>query len=860
MKKWKVIVLVTNLLVSMFMFLISSFSVAHATYVEGIITQDTIWTLIDSPFIVVNNVTVLPGVTLIIEPGVEVRFGGNFSLNIMGRLMAQGIEDRTIRFISNRPAENAEPGDWNAINFIQSNGSQLSYCIIKYATNGIIIENSSLEISNCEIVENFKNGIKILGNCNLTIKNSKIMLNENGVTPIFLNIDSSQQVTLDNNIISSNQYGIYINGEIENFNVVDCDLMSNDVGIYISGKTELKIMHNSIAYNEIGVFCENSSSAFSINYNDLYSNTLAIRSVNSEPINATYNYWGDKTGPYHPSLNPYGKGNPVESNGIDVDFIPFLLYPNRYENKPPTAWLITDKTTVAPNQEVLFVATNSSDDGQVNYYLLDFGDGEISGWTTLSIFTHKYSTNGTYTAKLVVLDDFGARNTNPAQITINVRTLPTLDAFLSVSAYAAGCHENISVTVQVKSGTAPIENASVKLLSINGGYFNPNSGYTNATGYFTTTFTTPDVTNLRNVMLIVTASKEGYVDGSDYKYVQVMPPLTVEIQTYPSIVKSEEKVNTVVYVTYAEQPIQGATVSISADLGNISPQTATTDLEGKCEFIFTAPAVSEKKNVTITATASKEGYEEGNVNLIVTVEPKTLTLEVHVYPKVVISERTANISVHATYNAQPVSDVNITIAVSYGSFSASALTNLSGICTFTFVAPPVNEEVNVTITAYASKTGYAATSSSATITLTPGILELEVNAPAEVLSGTNITISVGVTCNLTPVQNALVTVTSYVGNFSQLTNSDGICIFNIIIPETNEKTTISITIAASKNGYREEQKTIYLDVLPVTGSSQGGLPLTLILMIMAIILAIIVVIALLIRFKVIEIHLGEKEA
>jgi len=46
--------------------------------------------LIDSPFIVINNATVLPGVTLTIEPSVEVRFGENFSLNVKGTLIADG--------------------------------------------------------------------------------------------------------------------------------------------------------------------------------------------------------------------------------------------------------------------------------------------------------------------------------------------------------------------------------------------------------------------------------------------------------------------------------------------------------------------------------------------------------------------------------------------------------------------------------------------------------------------------------------------------------------------------------------------------------------------------------------------------
>jgi len=960
MRKQKVVFLITSLLISMFMFLTDSLPVTKATYVEGVITQDTVWTLIDSPFIVVNNITVPSGVTLTIEPGVEVRFGGNFSLNVAGRLIAQGTEDRMITFTSNRPAEEAKAGDWVAIEFIASSGSQMAYCTVEYAVNGIIIEDSSLEISNCEITKNSENGIKIIGNCSITIKNSKIMLNKNGVAPILLNINSSQQVTLDSNTISSNQYGVYINGTVENLHVVNCNLMSNDVGIYVSGKTDLDITHNSIAYNKIGVLYENSSSRVSINFNDLYGNTLAMRSNSSEPVNATYNYWGDSAGPYHPSLNPNGKGNPVESDGTDIDFIPFLSHPNRYENKPPTAWLISDKTTVTPNQEVLFVATNSSDDGRVDYYRLDFGDGETSGWTTLSVFRHKYSTSGTYTVKLTVLDDFGIKNTNTANVTINVQALPVLDVSLTLSTYTVGYLENVSVTIQVKSGGTPVESASVRLLSINGGTFNSNVGYTNATGYFTATFTTPNITQLTNVMLIATASKDGYADGADYKYVEVVPPLTVKVEVNPMTVESKENANVTVYVTHVEQPISGATIIISAELGNFSSETGVTDLNGQCKFIFTAPAVEEETNVTITAVASKYGYkyamaqsvitvepknmtveveiypkvivseenssivvyvtyddelpivgvevnvsanlgsflsksettdsqgictftyiapvvyEETNVTITitlseegyrdvtiqsrVTVKPRILTVEVSVYPKIVISERTANISVHVTYNAQPIPDANVLVTASFGNFSDSALTDLNGTCEFVFVAPPVNQEINVTITVYASKIGYVESNSSVTITLKPGTLELEATInPTQAMSGETVTLFVDVRCNSTPVENVWVNVVSDVGNLSQYTNSSGLCMFTFTAPETTTKLTLTITITASKDGYIETQKILYLNVLPTVGPQGGGFPLTTLLIIMAVILAIIVIIALLIRFKIIEITWGEKE-
>ncbi|MBE0520427.1 hypothetical protein IBX35_05235 [Candidatus Bathyarchaeota archaeon] len=68
-------------------------AVNAATYVEGPIIQDTVWTLVDSPFIVSEDVIIYPDVTLTIEPEVEVEFGGDFSLIVEGRLVANGTTD-----------------------------------------------------------------------------------------------------------------------------------------------------------------------------------------------------------------------------------------------------------------------------------------------------------------------------------------------------------------------------------------------------------------------------------------------------------------------------------------------------------------------------------------------------------------------------------------------------------------------------------------------------------------------------------------------------------------------------------------------------------------------------------------------
>jgi len=90
--------------------LVSLFPIVKATYVEGTIDKDTVWTLLDSPFVVCQNVTIMEGVTLTIEHGVEVRFGGGpFTIIVNGRLIAEGTMEKPIKFTSNK--ESPEAGE-----------------------------------------------------------------------------------------------------------------------------------------------------------------------------------------------------------------------------------------------------------------------------------------------------------------------------------------------------------------------------------------------------------------------------------------------------------------------------------------------------------------------------------------------------------------------------------------------------------------------------------------------------------------------------------------------------------------------------------------------------------------------------
>jgi len=740
-KKLKLLPLLVVITVGTFTFAnnLFFFSVS-GTYIEGIITQDTIWTLTDSPLVVSGNITVSPNATLTIEPCVEVKFGGDFSLIVNGQLIANGIQDKIITFTSNK--DQPEAGDWNAIEFIGIQQSVLAFCSVKYAKNGITIEDGNVRIQNCEIGNNLENGM-IIENSIVEAKNNEIV--NNSLNGIYITGDN--QVTIQNNTIRSNTNGILLTGNLttgvnmeenivmsntlngiqldandySNINILNNILSANDNGFYVSGQANTYITKNSISYNTVGIFYENRSDHVAY-YNDIYGNDYGMDVAPNATVNAEYNYWGHESGPYHVSLNPTGKGNPVCGDGVNLDFIFFLTAPIGYINERPTARLLTDKKVVSPNQIVTFIATTSSDDRHVDQCFYDFGDGKDSGWTTLTIFVHKYSLTGTYHANLKVMDDFGVISNNVATVEIACQALPPLDVSLTPSNYIVDSEGQVSITVHATKGTSPVESANVVLFPIIGGSFEPSEGLTDSTGYFTTTFSAPNVTQTTNVRIIATVSKADCADGSDYKYLMVLPPLSVKVVADPDRIKLGVISHVTVHVTHNGLPVSNATVSIASDGGgNFDYEIGSTDASGECAFTFTPPPITTPINITLTAAVEKTGYAESEGTTTVSVDLGTLNVQVTASPATVESKATSTVTVHVTYDLDPVENAVVTVSSDVnGTFSVTnATTNENGYCTFVFTAPQTTTLIDITVTATATKSGYIEAQNQRKITVNP---------------------------------------------------------------------------------------------------------------------------------------------
>ncbi len=316
----------------------------RATNVSGVIISNTTWTLANSPYIVVGDVAIDSGITLTIQPGVQVRFDGSYNFYVDGRLLAIGTVTDSITFTSNK--NTPATSDWRGISFRPKSGSdtsKLSFCYVEYAFRGVFSDGSILKISNSVIRRN-STGILINYNTGyLTIANNLVTRNAtdgisggtntalsgnitgNEVSYNSTGLRASNPVTwnVTNNTFSANATGLSLTSINAAFNVSGNSVIGNSTaGISISTNNIITaplqnnliiyngsglvlnifrglITHNTIAYNSTGVmhtWTTTTSNNFTFEYNCITNNIVAAYRTNSTAATANVtianNWWG----------------------------------------------------------------------------------------------------------------------------------------------------------------------------------------------------------------------------------------------------------------------------------------------------------------------------------------------------------------------------------------------------------------------------------------------------------------------------------------------------------------------------------------------------------------------------------------
>jgi parallel beta-helix repeat protein len=248
---------------------------APPTYIAGTVYDGSggPWTTANSPYIVVENVTVPQGELLTIEPGVVVKFDGFYNIFVEGTLNATGTSSNRITFTSNK--SNPSTLDWEGIQIYIAGKAYLGFSDISYSGLGVrAIYSSNNIIFNNTFSNNYVSGIYLTSSSHNIIIDNEISNNRDGIRVS----SSSLNNTIEDNDIHSNtlagiriyasilgfpmnntvrnnsvflngQYGISLVEALNN-TVLDNDIYSNaDTGIRIENGVNNIVMNNSVFSN-----------------------------------------------------------------------------------------------------------------------------------------------------------------------------------------------------------------------------------------------------------------------------------------------------------------------------------------------------------------------------------------------------------------------------------------------------------------------------------------------------------------------------------------------------------------------------------------------------------------------------------
>jgi len=341
------------------------------TNVTGIISQNTIWTQANSPYTLTGPVLISNGVVLTIQAGATVNLG-SYYIDVNGTLQAIGSSLNPITFNS---APNGQinftqySSSWNqqtqtgsvienavltcSINIYHVSplisNNQFTYSVNRFSdSSGIYVWGGSPIISN-----NTSNGvITVAGNGLAVISGNTIKGNYGGITCNINNCD-----IIDNTLIGC-EWAITVGGQAIGATIEGNLLYQSKVGIYFynTPSGQAIIQNNTIANCTIGIQLPSPSST--ITYNNFLNDQLGISLIDthanileSNNINATYNYWGTTD---QQTINQTIFDFKNNFNLGTVNFAPFLTALN---SQTPTLPTSTPTPTPTPTATPISTST-----------------------------------------------------------------------------------------------------------------------------------------------------------------------------------------------------------------------------------------------------------------------------------------------------------------------------------------------------------------------------------------------------------------------------------------------------------------------------------------------------------------------
>ena len=205
-------------------------------------------------------------------------------------------------------------------------------------------------IRNCTIHDGYSNSTDGIYFYNVTNGGIEIVTSYNNSFGIALNYSSNNTIT-NCSVYNNPWVGIYLISSSNNNQITNCSVYSNSMsGIYLFSSSNNNITNCSVYNNPYGI-AQDSSSNNEVHYCNIYDNTDYGVFSTGETVNATYNWWGDVSGPGRINRGigvGFGTGNAVSAN---VDYDPWLDAPY-LGGQPINFTYATTKTAPAGTTEI----------------------------------------------------------------------------------------------------------------------------------------------------------------------------------------------------------------------------------------------------------------------------------------------------------------------------------------------------------------------------------------------------------------------------------------------------------------------------------------------------------------------------
>lgn len=399
---------------------ISIMNISAGTPVAGEIGSDTVWTIEDSPYLLLDDVDIVSGATLTIEPGVTVLSEGYHGISIHdGWLIAVGTPSDLIKMTSE--SESNYVYSWGGIRAYENGKMDIRFSVISHAYGAIAFIGPPDRIT------------------------------------------APEKINITDNMFSYNYVGVWIGYLSSDNHIARNNFSNNDYsGILLASGHNNTIVHNNFVSNECGVCATNVTQNNTVAFNDFSGNQRSIgldmwgRSYTRDNVVHHNNFLGSGIVTDN-STNTWDDGYPSGGNywhdyagldnysGPDQDIpgsdgigdTPYLIdddtsdcYPLMSpvphdghepfeDNIEPTA-IAGDNLTVDLGENVTFDANESIDNAGIECYAWTLSrDGELIGTWSVRAFTYSFTKPGNYLLVLVVTDV--GENTDEDEISVSVR-------------------------------------------------------------------------------------------------------------------------------------------------------------------------------------------------------------------------------------------------------------------------------------------------------------------------------------------------------------------------------------------------------------------------------------------------------